>query len=108
MIDRGLQSKEGSDRGYPNSLQIDAWARRVDGQKMSSLGCRLPLPVQTPKNPLIYLMILGVFYVLLCQNPGKGSTYLNNSLKCSSCSKLFSDTFRSHFRLHLGGWEAIP
>ena len=31
----------------PNSLKIDPWARRVDSQKMSSLGCRLPLPVQT-------------------------------------------------------------
>ena len=71
MYIRGLQFREGSDRGYPNAHQIDSLARRVDSQKMSSLASRLPLPVQTRKPPLIYLMISGVFDILLFQNQGK-------------------------------------
>ena len=105
---RGLQFREGSIRGYPNSLQIDGLARQVDSQKMSSLASRLPLPAQSWKPPMIYLMISGVFYVLLCQNRGKRCKTVNFSLNCGSWAKRFGDTLKSHFRLHLGGWEAIP
>ena len=47
MLSRGLQLGEGVDGDNPKSCQVDGKARRVDSQKMSSLGCRLPSPAQS-------------------------------------------------------------
>ena len=47
MYNRGLQLGEGCEGDNPKSRQVDGKARRVDPQKMSSLGCRLPFPAQS-------------------------------------------------------------